>query len=85
MWADPDARGMRLGAAVLATAQSSALEQGITELRLETGEYLTAAVGLYRRFGFTACPPWGEYVGVAHSFTMSKPLGPIHSRDTRNT
>jgi GNAT superfamily N-acetyltransferase len=80
MWASPDARGMRLGAAVLATVQSAAREQGITELRLETGEYLTAAVGLYRRFGFQACEPWGQYVGVEHSYTMSKPLGPIHRR-----
>ncbi len=85
MWASPDARGMRLGAAVLATVQSAAREQSITELRLETGEYLTAAVGLYRRFGFEACAPWGEYVGVEHSYTMSKPLGPIHSRRTPTT
>jgi GNAT superfamily N-acetyltransferase len=80
MWAAPEVRGLRLGAAVLATVQSAALEQGITELRLETGEYLTAAVALYRRFGFDVCEPWGEYVGVEHSYTMSKPLSPIRSR-----
>jgi ribosomal protein S18 acetylase RimI-like enzyme len=85
MWASPDARGMRLGAAVLATLQASAREQGVTELRLETGEYLTAAVALYRRFGFEACAPWGEYVGVEHSFTMSKPLGPVRARHALTT
>lgn len=80
MWADPTARGARLGAAVLATLQTDAVEAGITELRLETGEYLTAAVSLYRRFGFEACPPWGEYVNGVHSYTMSKPLAPVRSR-----
>ena len=76
MWADPEVRGARLGAAVLATLEAQARHHGISELRLETGEYLTAAVGLYRRFGFEPCAPWGPYVGVAHSYTMSKPLLP---------
>lgn len=74
MWTDPEARGTRLGAAVLATLETAARAHGVEELRLETGEYLTAAVALYRRFGFEACEPWGEYVGVEHSFTMSKRL-----------
>jgi ribosomal protein S18 acetylase RimI-like enzyme len=74
MWADPTVRGQRLGAAVLATLQTSAQAHGITELRLETGEYLTAAVGLYRRFGFAPCASWGEYVGAPHSYTMAKAL-----------
>lgn len=77
MWASPAARGTRLGAAILATVQAAAAEQGITELRLETGEYLTSAVSLYRRFGFRACESWGEYVGSPMSYTMSKPLDPI--------
>lgn len=80
MWADPSVRGTRLGAAVLATVQHDAVAAGITELRLETGEYLTSAVSLYRRFGFEACPPWGEYVNGVHSYTMSKPLSPVRSR-----
>lgn len=74
MWADPAARGSRLGAAVLATLEAGAAIAGITELRLETGEYLDAAVGLYRRFGFEPCPAWGEYVGVSSSYTMAKPI-----------
>ena len=74
MWADPELRGTRLGAAMLTTLEAAARHQGITELRLETGEYLANAVGLYRRFGFRACEPWGDYVGVPLSYTMSKPL-----------
>ena len=74
MWAHPDARGSRLGAAVLATLVQAARADGYQQVKLETGEHLTAAVGLYTTFGFTACEPWGEYVGVAHSYTMSKQL-----------
>jgi GNAT superfamily N-acetyltransferase len=80
MWADPTVRGQRLGAAVLASLETSARAQGITELRLETGEYLTAAVSLYRRFGFAPCAPWGEYVGAEHSYTMAKALEPTTTR-----
>lgn len=74
MWAHPDARGSKLGAAVLATLVQAARADGYQQVKLETGEHLTAAVGLYTTFGFTACEPWGEYVGVAHSYTMSKQL-----------
>lgn len=74
MWADPAQRGAKLGAAVLCSIETAARADGFRELRLETGEYLTAAVGLYRKVGFEACAPWGEYVGVDGSYTMSKPL-----------
>lgn len=79
MWADPSARGTRLGAAMVAAIQSSAAAGGITELRLETGAYLTAAVNLYRRFGFSECPAWGAYACAPGSLTMSAPLAPIRT------
>ena len=74
MWVDRAQRGTKLGAAVLRTIESAARADGFRELRLETGEHLTAAIGLYRRFGFEACPGWGEYASVEHSYTMSKQL-----------
>ena len=74
MWADPEVRGAKLGAAVLATIEAAAIADGFTELRLETGEHLTAAVGLYRTFGFDPCAQWGEYEGVPLSYCMSKRL-----------
>ncbi|MGB8861869.1 MAG: GNAT family N-acetyltransferase [Ilumatobacteraceae bacterium] len=74
MWADPAQRGNKLGAAVLATIEAAARAEGFAELRLETGEHLSAAVGLYRRVGFAPCEAWGEYVGVPFSYTMSKQL-----------
>lgn len=77
MWVDPAARGSMLGAAILAALEASARAAGISELRLETAEYLEQAMRLYRRFGFDDCPPWGEYAGAVHSRTLAKPLGPI--------
>ena len=74
MYADPDARGQKLGAAVLATIETAARAEGYTELRLETGEHLDGAMRLYRGFGFEQCENWGEYAGVAHSYCMRKAL-----------
>lgn len=74
MWADPAHRGNKLGAAVLATIETAARADGFEELRLETGEHLTAAIGLYTRFGFAPCENWGEYAGVPLSHCMSKRL-----------
>ncbi len=74
MWADPQVRGARLGAAILDTIEQAARADGYGELRLETGEHLAAAVGLYRRFGFDQCENWGEYAGVPFSYCMSKSL-----------
>ncbi len=74
MWADPARRGEGLGAAILATIEEAAAAEGYEELRLETGEHLTAAVGLYRRFGFVPCEPWGEYVDAPFSYCMAKRL-----------
>ena len=76
MWADPELRGAKLGAAVLDTVEAAAIADGFTELKLETGEHLTAAVALYRKFGFEQCEPWGEYIDSPHSFCMSKRLIP---------
>ncbi|MFZ9481795.1 MAG: GNAT family N-acetyltransferase [Ilumatobacteraceae bacterium] len=74
MWADPERRGIGLGAGILQALVDGATADGYRELRLETGEYLTAAVNLYRRFGFVPCDAWGDYVGVDSSYCMSRPL-----------
>jgi GNAT superfamily N-acetyltransferase len=74
MWADPTVRGARLGAAMLHTIETTAIESDLTELKLETGEHLTAAVGLYEKFGFQPCEPWGDYRDSPLSHCMSKQL-----------
>lgn len=74
MWAHPDSRGSKLGAAMLDTIVQAATADGYRELKLETGEHLTAAVGLYTRAGFTRCEPWGEYVDSPMSYCMQLDL-----------
>ncbi len=62
MYVRPDARGLKLGAAVLWDLESRALAAGISEMRLETGPRQAEALGLYERFGYAAIPCWGEYL-----------------------
>ena len=74
MWVDPERRGLQLGAAILRTIVEATTAEGYRELKLETGEHLEAAVGLYRRFGFEQCEPWGDYIDSPHSYCMAKTL-----------
>ncbi len=74
MWVDPERRGLKLGAAILRTIEDVTRAEGYTELKLETGEHLEAAVGLYRSFGFEQCDRWGDYIDSSHSYCMSKTL-----------
>lgn len=65
MYVAPSARGLKLGAAILATLEEAACADGATEIILETGHRQTEALGLYHRFGFNQIPVYGEYVDSA--------------------
>ena len=54
-------RGLGLGKLILDCLAGYAREQRVGLLRLETGIYQTAAIGLYERYGFRRRPPFGEY------------------------
>lgn len=64
MRATPAARGRGVGFAILDHIVGLARDRGYTALKLETGTgpLFEAAHGLYRRYGFTPCPPFGDYV-----------------------
>ncbi len=51
-----------------------AKDQRLTRLSLETGsmEYFAAARGLYSRFGFEECPPFGDYIEDPNSVFMTR-------------
>lgn len=70
----PEARGIGLGARLLAHVERVAREEGIPVLRLETGHRLMAAGQLYRRQGFTARGPFGAYPASPSSAFYEKPL-----------
>ncbi len=74
MFVMPDARGLGVGAALLARLEKEARAKGYTAMRLETGNKLEAAIGLYTRAGFTNCDRFGDYPDAKSSLFMEKLL-----------
>lgn len=72
MYVRPAARGLGLADALMARLAQTALAQGRTLLRLETGNRALAAIGFYRRCGFVPCPPFAPYTQMPrHSIATS--------------
>jgi putative acetyltransferase len=74
MFVRPAARGLKLGARILARLEAAARQEGLGCLRLETGVHQKAALGLYRAAGFREREPFGEYGPDPLSVFMEKPL-----------
>ena len=72
---DKSARGLRLGAAIVAELESAARSGGARRLMLETGPRRLPSLGLFEQFGFRRCPCWGEHVRSADSICLEKSLG----------
>lgn len=68
------ARGQGVGALLLHAIEQSALSEGATLARLESGIVSTAALSLYRRAGYRDCPPFGDYAPDPLSVFLEKPL-----------
>jgi putative acetyltransferase len=61
MYVRPSWRGKGVVQAILARLEQEARDRNATRLTLETGDVLHAAMKVYRRAGFTPCPPFGHY------------------------
>lgn len=61
MYVRPQFRGLGLSKLLLNHLASYTQDAGINLLRLETGIYQTAAIGLYEGWGFQRIPPFGDY------------------------
>jgi GNAT superfamily N-acetyltransferase len=61
MYIRPQFRGLGLAKILLNHLAAYTRQQGAALLRLETGVYQEAAIGLYERFGFQRIPPFGDY------------------------
>jgi GNAT superfamily N-acetyltransferase len=72
MYVSPEARGLKLGAAILDTLEWAAICGGATQLALETGVRQHEALGLYARAGFTSVPCWGDYALAPTSLCLGK-------------
>jgi GNAT superfamily N-acetyltransferase len=60
MYVAPAFRGSGLGRRILARLDEIALEHGCRAVRLDTSDYLTPAVGLYRTAGYREVPAYNE-------------------------
>jgi len=60
MFVSPAHRGIGLGRAILAELDRIAAEHGCRAVRLDTSDYLTGAVALYRGAGYRAVPAYNE-------------------------
>ena len=75
MYSIPEARGIGVGEAILVKILATIRAEGETTARLETGDKLVAAVGLYKKYGFLPIPAFGEYVATADtSYCMEATL-----------
>lgn len=77
MFVRPEWRGRGCGRSLLQALEAEARRMQIRRLVLETGTRQIAALGLYRKYGFTGIPPFGEYLASPDtSVCMQKDLGP---------
>jgi GNAT superfamily N-acetyltransferase len=60
MYVAPPFRGTGLGRQILARLDEIARENGCRAVRLDTSDYLTPAVGLYRSAGYREVPAYNE-------------------------
>ncbi len=68
MYTRPEARGRKLGRAVLNGLLEWGRAHGFKQLVLETGDLQAEAIGLYESAGFERIPNFGYYVGMANSW-----------------
>ena len=74
MFTDPAVRGVGAAGAVLTAIEDAARVQGLTLIRLETGNTLHAAHRVYERHGFAFRGPFGDYEDLPESLFMEKAL-----------
>jgi GNAT superfamily N-acetyltransferase len=58
MYLAPEHRGRGLGRALLTEVEAIAAARGCTRTRLDSSDYLTAALGLYRAAGYREVPDY---------------------------
>lgn len=74
MYLSEPARGSGLADALIQRLEAEARSLGITRLKLETGDLLTAAQKFYLRHGFSFCGCFGDYDPGPHNIFMEKSL-----------
>lgn len=75
MFVDGAARGKGIAHKLMHRIEAEARAQGLTTLKLETGDKLEQAHSLYRAHGFVECPPFGDYEANDSSIFMTRDIG----------
>ncbi|MHC0051895.1 GNAT family N-acetyltransferase [Actibacterium sp. D379-3] len=75
LFVQPEARGLGLARALMASLEKAARDIGLCLIRLETGDALTEAVALYRTLGYVDCPAFGGYPDIASNLFLEKQVG----------
>jgi DNA-binding MarR family transcriptional regulator/GNAT superfamily N-acetyltransferase len=74
MWVDSAARGLGVGARILAELERHAVDFRVRTLRLETNRSLKEAQALYRRSGYAEVLPFNDEQYAHHWFEKALPL-----------
>lgn len=74
MYVHPDHRGQGIAAAVLATIERWAADEGFDTCILETGFKQPEAIALYQKAGYQVIENYGQYAGITLSVCMQKNL-----------
>jgi GNAT superfamily N-acetyltransferase len=74
MYVVPAARGRGVARAILWALEHEARRLGARRIVLETGTRQREALALYRRAGFTAIAPFGEYASSPLSLCLAKTI-----------
>jgi putative acetyltransferase len=79
MYVRPAVRGQGVARAILDCIEAETRAANLPVLRLETGDRQIDALRLYRRYGFTDCPLFGDYAvlppnTIAASIFLEKPI-----------
>jgi putative acetyltransferase len=69
-------RGRGVAAAMMGKILEESAMRGYRRLSLETGagDFFAPARALYEKFGFVACPPFGDYWADPNSYFMSREI-----------
>jgi putative acetyltransferase len=82
MYVRPAVRGQGVARAILERLEAETRAANLPTLRLETGVKQLDALRLYRRYGFTECPPFGDYAALPpHTISTSSFLEKPVARD----
>jgi putative acetyltransferase len=77
MYVRPAFRGRGIARQLIVAIEEEALAAGRPVIRLETGNYLPAAVALYQSSGYHQIPAYGPYIGNPSSRCFEKRLAAL--------